>query len=146
MLNCYSIILNTGNRKREVLVSPLMLQSMEPPDIKSGKINKLFFYEQWVDEEYKANLKQEHLADEFKTDSYIISYGQDFGKYYLGYLSVDFDNKRYWEWHGQPGKLDDNDVKALGESLFNSDVESRSITIFTPSRPSDFNLRRVKAG
>ncbi|MGZ3756471.1 MAG: hypothetical protein ACXVAY_16350 [Mucilaginibacter sp.] len=145
MLNCYSIILNIGNRKREVLVSPLMLQSKEPPDIQSGKINKLFFYEHLFDEEYKANLTQGHLADKFKADNYIINYGQDFDKYYLGCLNVDFDNKRYWEWNGQSGKLDDNDVKTLGESLFNADVESRSITIFTPTRPSDFKLRRDNA-
>jgi hypothetical protein len=59
---------------------------------------------------------------------------------------VNFEDKLYWGWHGQSGKFDDDDVKALGESLFNSDVEPRNITIFTPTRPSDFNLRRIKTG
>lgn len=136
MLNCYSIILYTETGKREVLVSPFLLQTKEPPDIKSGKINTLFFYEHWIDDEYKANLNQEHLMDKFKTDNYVINYGQNFDKYYLGCLSVDFDTKCYWE----PEKLNDKDFKLISESLFNPDVESRRITIFTPTRSSDFNF------
>lgn len=144
MLSCYSIILNTANARREILVSPLLLQSTERPDIKSGKVSKLFFYENWADEEYRANLQQEQLADKFKTDGHIINYGQDFGKYYLGCLNVDSDNKSSWGWDGQPGKLDENDVKVLSETLFNPDTESRRVIIFTPTRPSDLNLTRVK--
>jgi hypothetical protein len=108
MLSCFAIILNTENGKREILVTPFPLQSTEPPKIKSGKISKLFFYENWDYDEYRANLNQEHIAEKFKTDRFILNVGQDFGKYYLGCLSVDADSKRYWGWQGSFGKLDDD--------------------------------------
>jgi len=140
MIFTYSIILNTENGKREILISPFCLQAKQRPDLKSGKINKLFFYDHCIDEKYKENLKREHLDDKFRSDDYLINYGQDFGNYYLGYFNIDFDSKSYWGWEGEPGKLNDNEVKALGESLFNENIESRHITIFTPTRPFDINF------
>jgi hypothetical protein len=140
MLLTKCIIIHSKEGKREILVSPFLLQSKELPDIKSGKLNKLFFYENWIDDEYKANLNQEYLDERFKTDRYLINFGQDFGRYYLGCLSIDVDTKRYWDWQGGYGKFDDNEVKILGESLFDLDAESRKITVFTPTWPSDFRF------
>ena len=144
MLSCYSIILNTENGKREIVVSPLLLQSKELPDVKAGKVYKLFFYEYWMDEEYMSNVEKEYLPDQFKADNYLINYGQDFSKHYLGSLNIDSDSKCYSDWKGQPGKLNETEVKTLGESLFDPNVESRRIIIFTPTRPSDFKLQRVE--
>ncbi len=144
MLYTYSIILRTEHGKREIFVSPVPLQSNETPDIKPGKIDKLFFYDHCFDEEYKENLRKEHLPEKYMSDDYIINYGQDFGKCYLGCFNVSFDNKNCWGWQGEPGKLNDDEVTALGESLFNERIESRRITIFTLTRPSDINLGRVR--
>ena len=140
MLNSIIITLNTEEGELEIFVSPLLLQSKERPNIKSGKIGILYFYEQIRDEDYMANLEQEVLAEEFKSDRYIVNYGQDFAKHYLGSLCVDFDTKRYWQWEGNSNKLSEQDVKVLGESLFDPRGQSRPVTMFTPTRPSDFNL------
>ncbi len=145
MLNCYAVILRNDNQKREILVSPLLLQSKERPNFKAGKQIKLFFYEGWVDDEYKANFKKESLGEKFKMDGYLINYGQDFSKYYLGCIDADFETKEYRDWQGESDKITDEDVKMLGDALFNADAERRWITLFTPTRPSDFNLGFISA-
>jgi hypothetical protein len=144
MLSCSTIFLITANGEREILVSPLLLQSKEPPDVKSGKIVILFFYEHWIDEEYRLNLKQERIPDDHKTDSHLINYGQDFNKYYLGSLNIDFDTRRCWDWTGPAGKLDEREIEALVKALFDPEKKSRRITIFSPTRASDFNLGIIK--
>ena len=133
------IILNTVNGKREILPIPFMLQSKNPfTDMKDGKFSKMFFYEHWMDEAYIANLEQEVLPDEYKTEKYLIDYGQDFEQYYLGYLNVDFENRSYSIPIDQMDKIDD--LKAIGDLLFKQDRETRIVTIFKPIRPSDINL------
>ncbi|MEZ2336474.1 hypothetical protein AB6735_12620 [Mucilaginibacter sp. RCC_168] len=140
MLNSVIITIPIESEEYEIFVSPFLLQSKEPPNIKSGKIEILYFYGQLRDDDYKTMLEKETLAEKFKSDGYIINYGQDFGKYYLGSLHIDLDTKRYWQWEGQSNKLSDQDVKLLAESLFNLKAKSRPVTLFTPTRPSDFNF------
>jgi hypothetical protein len=143
MLNSCIITIKTESGDREIFVSPLLLQAKEPPNIKSGKIGILYFYDQLRDDACKAMLETEVLPEEFKSDRYVINYGQDFEKYYLGSLHVDFDAKRYWQWEGKTSKLSEQDVKVLGESLFDPHAQSRPATLFTPTRPSDFNLIKI---
>jgi hypothetical protein len=40
--------------------------------------------------------------------------------------------------------LTEQDVKSLGENLFNPNVKSRQFTLFTPTRPSDFNTGKLR--
>ncbi|MDI1233563.1 MAG: hypothetical protein PSX81_04725 [bacterium] len=139
MIGADVIILNTKNGRREILPCPFMLISDDPFSyMEDGKFNKLFFYEHWIDEAYKANLADEILPDEFKTEKHLIDFGQDFNKFYIGYLNVDFDNKSYSIPIDQQGRIDD--LKAIGEVLFKDDTETRRIIIFKPTRPSDINL------
>ncbi|WP_419699625.1 hypothetical protein [Mucilaginibacter sp. NFX135] len=140
MLNSVIITIPIESEEYEIFVSPFLLQSKEPPNIKSGKIEILYFYGQLRDDDYKTMLEKETLAEKFKSDGYIIYYGQDFGKYYLGSLHIDLDTKRYWQWEGQSNKLSDQDVKLLAESISNLKAKSRPVTLFTPTRPSDFNF------
>jgi hypothetical protein len=140
MLSSYIITIKIESGECEIFVSPLLLQSKKRPDMKSGKIETLYFYGQLRDEDYMAMLEQEVWAAEFKSNSYIINYGQDFEKYYLGSLCVDFDTKRYWQWEGKSSKLGELDVKIIGESLFDPQTQKHQVTMFTPTRPSDFNL------
>jgi len=140
------ITVDMENGGREILISPFLLQSKTPPDLKSGKIEILYFYEQLRDADYMKMLEQDSTASRFKSDEFIINYGQDFEKYYLGSLHIDFDAKRYWQWEGKPNKLSKQDVNALGESLLNLPLKSRSVTLFTPTRPSDINLGRISFG
>lgn len=145
------IILNTEGGKREILAMPIMLQSENlradlkalADNIKDGKIIKLFLYEHWIDNEYKASLEREYayLQDDFKTEKYLINYGQDFSRYYLGYLYVDRGNKSYSLPEGQAHKADD--LNAVGEMFFSQDKESREITIFTPTRPDDIKVVQI---
>ncbi|HEY9000302.1 MAG TPA: hypothetical protein VIM89_03035 [Mucilaginibacter sp.] len=143
MLNSFTVNVKIGDIKCEVFISPFLLQAKKiPDDIKSGKLTKLYFYYQLRDDGYVANLEQEILDDKFKSDQFIINYGQDFEKHYLGSLCVDFDNKRYWQWEGA-NTLSEDDVKSLGDSLFNPELQSR-VTLFTPTRPSDFNFGIIR--
>jgi hypothetical protein len=143
MISTQTLIVNTQSGKREFLISPVMLQSKELPK-KFDKIVKLYFYENWFDEAYKTNLEKERLDDKFKTEDYFINYGQDFSKFYVGYLTADFENKTFWGWQGEPNKLSNADAEILINSLSNPRTENRSIVIFTPTRPSDFNLGHLK--
>lgn len=141
MLNGPVITIKTEIGELEIFVSPLLLQSKEPPNIKSGKIAVLYFYDQLRDEEYKAIVeKDDDLTERSKSENYVINYGQDFGKHYLGSMYVDFETKRYWQWEGNSNKLSEQDVKVLGESLFDPEAQTRTFTLFTPTRPSDINL------
>ncbi|SDP01548.1 hypothetical protein SAMN05428975_0021 [Mucilaginibacter sp. OK268] len=141
MLNSYIITIPIESGDCEIFVSPFLLQSKEPPNIKSGKIEILYFYGQLRDDAYKARLEQEVLPEKFKSDTYIINYGQDFEKYYLGSLHVDFDTKHYWQWEAKSSKLSEQDVKVLAESLFDPQLpHSKPVTLFTPTRASDINL------
>ncbi|QEM13173.1 hypothetical protein [Mucilaginibacter rubeus] len=140
MLNSYTINLQTEAGEKEIFISPFLLQSKIPPNLKSGNIEKLFFYIELKDDSYKAALEQEELSDRFKTDEFIINVGQDFEKYYLGSFRVDFQEKRCSQWEGKTGILTEQEIKTLGESLFNPSAKSRRITLFTPTRPSDFNF------
>jgi hypothetical protein len=140
MLNFFAITIQTENGERDIYVSPLLLQAKEPPNLKSGPLHKLYFYKELNDADYKAKLAEDEIGSRFKKDNYIINLGQDFEKYYLGSLNVDFETKRYWQWEGKLGSLTQKEVKSLGESLFNSQGKSRSVILFTPTRPSDFNF------
>lgn len=142
MITSNLIIIASEAGSREIFVSPFLLQFNERPNIKSGPISRLYFYEGWNDEEYKANLQREmaYLSSDFMTNDYIIYYGQDFSKYYIGCLEIDPERKSYRVDTEQEIKLKDEDAVALGESIFNTIAEHRRITLFTPTRPSDFNL------
>ena len=98
MLSGPVITIKTEIREREIFVSPLLLQSKEQPDIKTGKIVILYFYDQLRDDAYKAMIEKDDLPERFRSDKYIVNYGQDFGEYYLGSMYVDFETKSYWQW------------------------------------------------
>ncbi|MFC0518570.1 hypothetical protein ACFFGT_30425 [Mucilaginibacter angelicae] len=144
MLTFNTISIQTENGEQEIYISPFLLQSKKPPDIKSGRLEKLYFYKELIDADYKAALEREEMNSRFKTDEYVLNLGQDFEKYYLGSLHVDFDSKRYWQWEGKPGLLTEQDIKTLGENLFNPHAKLRRVTLFTPTRPSDFNFGRTR--
>lgn len=141
MLSTQTITINTKNGEREIFIAPFSLHSKTRPDLKPGSIHKLHFYDQLRDDAYEENLKQEVLPDKFRSDEYIINYGQDFEQYYLGSLNFDFETRRYWQWEGKQGDgLNDEEVKTLGESLFAPQSKMRNVVMLTPTRPSDFNL------
>jgi hypothetical protein len=142
MLNSYAITIKTERGVREIFVSPLLLQSKERPNIKSGVIEILYFYDQPRDNDYMTMIEKEILREEFKSDRYIINYGQDFEKYYIGSFCVDLDKKRYWQWKGKSDDFSEQDVRVLAEILFDPQSPTRSVTLFTPTRPSDINLTR----
>ena len=143
MLNSHIITIETASGRHEIFVSPLLLQSKELPDIKSGKIAILYFYDQLRDDDYRAMLEKETLPEQFKSDRYIINYGQNFEKYYLGSLHVDFATKRYWQWEGKSDEFNEHDIKILAESIFYPQTQSRPVTLFTPTRPADFNFGSI---
>lgn len=89
---------------------------------------------------YKAELKQADINPGLKFDHYVINYGQDFETYYLGGLNVDFDSKRYWNWERGTKIFSEQDIIRFAELLFDPHVSTRYVTIFTPTRPSDFNF------
>ncbi len=136
MLNSYIIIIQEDDKNREVFVSPFSLHSKERPQIKSGKIEVLYFYENLRDNKYWAMLEKEVLAEKFKSDGYIINYGQDFGEYYLGSLRIDYDTKRYW----QPDKMNEQDANILGKALFDAGSLTNPVIMSTLTRPTDFNF------
>jgi hypothetical protein len=142
MLNFYTVSIQTQNGEMEIYVSPFLLHAKVWPDIKSGPLDKLYFYRDLVDDEYKTGLEKEGMSNKLKDDGYVINFGQDFERYYLGSLNVDFENKRFWQWAGYSDQLTDEAVQALGESLFNSSTKFRRVVLFTPTRPSDFNFGR----
>lgn len=142
MISTDIVTIHANNVKREILISPLLLQSKEPPVTKFGKIINLYFYENWVDNEYIANLQKE--ADHHRSDKYLINYGQDFSKFYLGTSMVDFENRTLQEWQVDSEKLNNHGVKILEAALFDPDSERRRIIIFTPTRPDDFRHGNLK--
>ena len=103
MLISNIITINTDSGLREIFISPFLLHSKMRPDIKSEKIEALYFYDLVPEDEYNAMLEQENLDDRFKSNEYIINYGQDFEKHYIGSFRVDADKKLCWGWDGKPG-------------------------------------------
>jgi hypothetical protein len=142
MLNFYAVTIQTESGERAIYVSPLLLQSKKPPNLKSGKLEKLYFYSELMDEDYYKGLELYEMKNLDLPDYCIINYGQDFEKYYIGSFHVDYDPRSYWQWEGTSIPFNENDVKALAECLFTPDSKSRRATIFTPTPPSAFNFRR----
>ncbi len=140
MLNSAIITVKLESGESEIFISPLLLQSNERPNLESGKIEILYFYSQLQDDEYEALLEKEALAKDFKSPDYIINCGQDFEKHYLGSLRIDFDTRSYSQWENGSQKLSEQDVDVLANALFDPQSQSRSVTMFTPTRPSDFNF------
>ncbi|HWD89442.1 MAG TPA: hypothetical protein VG367_15025 [Mucilaginibacter sp.] len=144
MIATHTIKIKTKHGEHEIFISPLLLQSKTFPDFKSGTITlcKIYFYENLKDDDYKKGVQQE-FPQYLSSDKYVINYGQDFEKYYLGSYNVDFETKHCWEWEGKLGGLNEEEIKVLGETLFDPESIGRNITIFTPTRPSDFNLGKL---
>lgn len=142
MLNSSVISIETETGEQEIYISPFLLQSKEPPNLKPGTIEKLYFYKDLNDAAYKTALECEPLKNQFKTDGYILNLGQDFESYYLGSFLIDIKGKRCWHWEGKPGLLTEQEIKALGKNLFNPNAKMRLFTLFTLTRPSDFNFGR----
>lgn len=142
MLTTNVLTIQTESGKRDIYVSPFLLQSKKAPNLKSGtfKLTKLYFYHELKDNDYFSGLGLQDMVSQSPSEEYVINYGQDFGKYYLGSLNLDFDSKRYWQWESESNIFTEQDVKILAESLFNPNPELRRITIMTPTRPSDFNF------
>lgn len=144
MLNSSTITIETETGEQEIYISPFLLQAEEPPNLKSGIIEKLYFYKDLNDDAYKTALALEPMRHQFKTDDYILNLGQNFENYYLGSFHIDFKNRRCWQWEGKPNMLTEHDVKNLSENLFNPGVKSRPFILFTPTRQSDFNTGRLR--
>jgi hypothetical protein len=140
MLSTFMFNICIAGEEYQILVSPLSLHSKEQPDIKPGKINKLYFYNQLKNDAYKAKIQQLAIQEQFKSDRFIINYGQDFEKYYLGSFYVDVEAKRFWQWEGNSTKFREKDVEFLADFLFNPDFDSQPVILFTPTLPSDINL------
>jgi len=145
MIATHTIKIKTEQGEREIFISPISLQSKTFPDFKSGTITlcRIYFYEKLQDDDYRKGVQQE-FPQYLSSDKYVINYGQDFEKYYLGSYNVDFETKRYWDWEGKPGGLNEEEIQTLGDSLFDPGSIGRDITIFTPTRPSDFNLGKLQ--
>ncbi|MCO4294319.1 hypothetical protein NF867_15765 [Solitalea sp. MAHUQ-68] len=141
MLNSEIITITVQNIEYNIFVSPFSLHSKQQCDFKSGKLEKLFFYNGLKDDEYETGLQQTSIDKRFISDKYILNYGQDFEKYYLGSFNVDFDSKTVWQWEGHADTFREQDAKILAESLFNPNSRRQSITMFTPTKPSDINLK-----
>jgi len=141
MLRSFIITITLENIEYNIFVSPFSLHSKKRPEVKSGKIEKLFFYNNLKDADYVTNLIQQNFIDqEYNSEKYIINYGQDFEKYYIGSFHVDVDKKLFWQWEGNSNKFNEQDVKVLADSLFNHNSNHKSIIMFTPTNPSDINL------
>jgi hypothetical protein len=143
MLNSYTITIDTENGIREIFVSPFLLQSKEEPDIQTGEhnIQVLYFYDNLRDDDYWTMLEQgEVFKEEWKSDRFIIDWGQDFEKYYLGSLYIDYEGQCFSQWEGKSGNFSDKDVNTLGKALFNPKSETHAVLMFTPTRPSNINL------
>jgi|SRR5579863_895805 len=143
MLSTFTIKIKTEKGEREIYISPFLLQSKTRPDLKSGTINKIYFYDQLKDDQYDAAVEQDSYLKRVRTDKNVLNYGQDFEKYYLGSVYIDFETKHFWEWEGKPDGLSEQEAKLLGESFFDPEYEKRNVVIFTPTRPSDFNFEII---
>jgi hypothetical protein len=140
MLNSFIITLTIESIEYQIFVSPFSLHSKEKPEIKSGKIEKLFFYNQLKDAEYEENIQNNLMDNKFNSENCIINYGQDFKKYYLGSFKLDFDSKRFWEWEGNLSNFREQEAEILANSLFNPSSNHKSIMMFTTTEPSDIKL------
>lgn len=144
MVSTFTIKIKTEKGEREIYISPFLLQS-PPTNVKSGTITvcRIYFYDQLKDDDYINGVKQE-FPQYLDSDKYVINYGQDFEKYYLGSLYIDFETKSYSDWEGKHDGLDQVEIKALGDALFDEQSIRKSIVLFTPTRPSDFNLGKLQ--
>lgn len=145
MLNFYALTIQTESGERAIYVSPLLLQSKKRPNLKSGKVEKLYFYCELMDDDYYTGLELYEMKNLDLPDYYIINYGQDFERYYIGSFRVDYDTRSYRQWEGTSIPFSKNDVKALAECLFTPDSKSRRATIFTPTPPFRFQFYKVLA-
>lgn len=146
MINLQPIPIQTDRGEHIVYVSPVLLQSKEPPSIKSGRVGKLYVYRELRDKEYKENVDPADLLLVRNAEKLVIYYGQDFSKYYLGSFHVDFEKKLYWDWEAD---VNANQlaqyVRQLASYLFDPPVSLLpSVTVFTPTRPSDINLGVIR--
>ena len=140
MLHSIIVTITIESIEYHIFVSPFSLHSNKQRDINSGKVEKLFFYNQLKDDEYEEKLQQNCIDKKFISDKYVINFGQDFEKYYLGSFYVNFDSKKFWQWEGNSDKFQEKDAKILADSLFNPDSNHQPIIMFTPTMPSDINL------
>lgn len=143
MLNFYAITVQTESGDIEVYVSPLLLQSKKAPNLKPGKLEKLYFYSELMDENYYKGLEQTAVNDHAMQSKYIINYGQDFEGYYIGCFNIDYDTRCYWQWEGKADLFTAQSVKTLAECLFNPNSKSRQAILFTPTPPFDINFIKI---
>ncbi|MGV3541249.1 MAG: hypothetical protein ACO1OQ_15645 [Rufibacter sp.] len=142
MLNLIKITIPIKGIDYEIFVSAFPLHSKGKLDIKSGQIEKLFFYNQLKDNEYKTKSQQNFIDNKFISDDYIINFGQDFEKYYLGSFNVNFDSNSFWQWEGNTNKFREEEAGILADYLFNHSSKHQSIIMFTPTKSSDFILTK----
>lgn len=140
-LNTITILTDRGNR--EIYISLAMLNPKALANLRPGKIKKLFLYDNLKDDRLKANVPPELLATMPHSKDLVINYGQSFDPYFLGELNVDFDKRCYSNWNSKSDQLTTVELKALMEQVFNG-CELRTVTIFTPTKPSDINLALMR--
>lgn len=146
MLRSFTFNLIIKDAEYKIFISPFSLHSREETSIKSGSITQLFFYIDMKDDHYKKMIQQDEILRNFESDDYILNFGQDFEKYYLGSSDVDFNNNALNNWNGGSNskKLSEKDIMKLSEVLFNHSTEHEPIILFTPTKPSDINLKRKR--
>lgn len=159
MINIGIITIEGRKGKREIYVSPFLLNEEELANIKPGKIMKLYLYDDLKDERYFANMPAEvskalnrlssDEPDEFwrrkrnfrKT---VVYYGQNFEPYLLGVFHIDFDKKEYANWKGTSEAFGEEDLKLVTEHLFQEDREHDYRTIMQLTVPSDIKIARLR--
>lgn len=142
MINLSTITISTPTGKRVIYLSVVVLNLEELRNLKPGKINKLYLYNDLRDDHYKAAMPPEMSAVTPKSENMVIYYGQNFEQYYLGECTIDLDKKCYSNWKGTSEHFNEEDLKLITERLFSQQPELGMVTIFRPTMPSDINLSR----
>lgn len=140
MLNTFIIPIYADGKDYQILVSPFSLHLFNQSKLISGKIEKLYFYNNLRDDNYLTMLKKTGISEKFTSDEFIVHIGQDFGEYYLGSVQIDIEKGTYWDWEGKLSLFPEEQLIILAESAFHSGINCKPVTLLTPTRPSDLNF------
>ncbi|MCF8254789.1 MAG: hypothetical protein K9H61_06315 [Bacteroidia bacterium] len=125
-----------------IYASPIGIHLKKQATIKSGKVEKLFFYSDLRDSKYQSLVDKNEIYSSVKFGKSILNIGQDFEEYYLGSFQLDYDEKKFWDWRGKSSNFGEKEVVILAEALFNQKTEFKKILIFTPTLPSQLNFKK----
>lgn len=145
MIHLNTITIPAPGGTREIYITPVKLNLEELRNIEFGEFKKLYIYDDLMGGTYTSAMPREFLPLSPRSKDFLIYYGQNFEDYYLGEFDVDFDNKVYTNWKGNFEKFNEEDQRNFGEHLWGSQTNSRTVTIFTPTKASDINVSLRKA-